>query len=685
MNFATVRTIFFKELLDTFRDRRTLIAMIGVPIVMYPALLILVTQVTLVQQSRLAAQVSRVAVTGPGAGVVREWLSDAAGVKLAEPTDASAALQSGQVDAVVATQGDVAQVLAQDGTASVDVRFDATEPRSQDAANRVEKALSETRDRLIAERVAKAGLAKTFAKPLEYKVNNVAPPAKSTGSILGRILPIFMVVMLGVGAFYPAVDLTAGEKERGTFETLLSTPATKLDIVAGKFLAVFGLSMLTGILNLASMGATLLFQLSQVSAADGGQAFIPVVEIPPQTAVTIFVMLVPLAFFISAMMMTVALLARSFREAQNYVSPFFLAIVLPALAGTFPGVTLNEGTAFIPISNVALLFRDLLTGEFAPDMAFLVFSSTAVYALLALLVATWMFQREEVVLSEEGVAPLTLDRSTLSPSPTPTAGVSLAIFAVVMLLIFYAGTPLQTWRLHLGLVLTQYGLILAPILLALWYGKVNIPRTLNLRAPGASAMAGTALAAIGWAVLSIQMSVLINRWMPVPKEFEVLNQRLFDVSGLPGGVWTLLAIVALSPAICEESLFRGVLLSGLRRRLPDWGVVVTVGVLFGFFHLSLYKLLPTALTGIVFTYLVVRSGSLFTSMLAHFTLNGLSILLATNTLPSGLVERLKSMDIETNGLPMGWLIGAGIVFVAGIAVVEAGTRLRRSEKLVAEH
>jgi len=408
VKFRRVRTIFFKELLDTFRDRRTLIAMIGVPVVLYPTLFIAATQVTLLQQSRMEAQASRVAVTGPGAGRVAGWLEEDESIRVVETETPGDALAAGRVDLHARVEAGFDAAIDGSGTAKVVLEFDAAEARSREALNRVVDVLHEARDRLIARRISGAGLPETFAKPLSFESENVAPPEKSTGSMLGSILPLVIVVMLGVGAFYPAVDLTAGEKERGTFETLLSTPATKLEIVSGKFLAVWTLSMLTGLLNLASMTATFLFQLSQIAASMEDR--LPAIEIPPQTLGLVFLMLIPLALFISAAMMAVALLARSFREAQNYVSPFFLAIVLPASAAAFPGAQLSPSTQFIPIANVSLLFRDLLIGKMAAEMAVFVFLSTAVYAMLALLLAAWMFQREEVVLASGSGAALSLNR-----------------------------------------------------------------------------------------------------------------------------------------------------------------------------------------------------------------------------------------------------------------------------------
>jgi sodium transport system permease protein len=677
MTLLTVRTILFKELLDTFRDKRTLVAMIGVPILLYPALFIGATQAALVQQSRMEKQVARVALRGTGAAEIGAWLKNEKGLELV-PDAGDGGLGDGTLDAIVEAQGDVEAVLLQGGRAEILIRYDTAEPRSREARARLQDAFQHTRERLVAERVKAAGLLETFAQPLKVNERNVAPAAKSTGSMLGTVLPLIMVVMLGVGAFYPAVDLTAGEKERGTFETLLSTPATKLDIVAGKFLAVFSLSMLTGTLNLASMLATFAFQLAQIfNAQAGDEARRVVIEIPPQSALVILAVLVPLAFFISALMMTVALMARSFREAQNYVSPFFLAIVLPAGAAAVPSVQLDRVTQFIPITNVTLLFRDLLMGKSSGEMAFFVFVSTAVYALLALLVAVWMFQREDVVLSQESVAPITLDRRSLSPSDVPAPGIALAIFGMVMLLIFYAGTTLQMWRLHLGLVLTQYLLILVPVLFALWFGKVKWRTALNLRLPSAPAAAGSTLIGAAWVVISIQLGAYLQRVFTTPEELETLSRKLFDLSGLPGGVWTLLAIVALSPAICEEALFRGVLLSALKPRLPGWATVAIIGLLFGMFHLSVYKVVSTGLTGALFAYLVLRSGSIVCSSIAHILLNGLAILVETGTLPGDLAQRLKDMNIEHNGLPIAWVVAAAGVLAAGAGIMEWDAHRRK--------
>ena len=679
MKARVVRTIFFKEMLDTFRDRRTLIAMVGVPVVLYPALFILATQATLMQQSRMDKTRAKVAVAGEDASEIMGWLSADEKIEVVHSDEPLADLEAGNLDAVVTVPAGVAETLEAGGTAEIEIAYDAAEVVSREASDRLDGVLRKARDAWIQERIENAGLAETFAKPLKLNWENVAPPSKATGSILGTILPLLMVVMLGVGAFYPAVDLTAGEKERGTFETLLSTPTSKMEIVFGKFFAVFTLSMLTGLLNLASMIATLLFQLTQImNAAEGSDFALDISDIPPQTFAVILLVLIPLSLFISAMMMTVALLAHSFKEAQNYVTPFFMALIVPASVVAIPGVELTPGTQFIPVGNVSLLFRDLMMGKATLDEVFIVFLVTTVYALIALVIATWMFQREEVILSEESGIPLTFNRDRIEARELPTLGTSLGIFAVVMLLIFYGATYVQSRHLHLGLLATQYAVILAPVLLALWYVKADLKSTLNLRPPPRGAALGTLMMAPAWVVISIQIGLYHNRVLPAPPELMELAEDLFAVSDLPGGVWTLLFIVAVSPAICEEVLFRGVLLSGFRQRLPQWVAILAVGILFGFFQLSIYRLVPTGLTGIFFTYLVIRSGSIYLAMFAHFVLNGLSILIETGNLPFFVMDYLENTNIEESGLPL-WVVGTAIfLFAAGVLVMEMDARSRRS-------
>ncbi len=692
-----VYTILGKELLDTLRDKRTLLMMVGVPLLLYPALLILGLQAMLVQQSTLERSVSRVAVIANDPLLLEGWLRpspkdvmkevlrspkppmdaamDAIRIEIVDTKDPDAELIAGHIDAVIAVRGDAQALLDQNASVPIDIRFDSTEFRSREAASRVREALSEARDRLQLQRLKREELPEAFLRPLEVHEKDIAPPVKRTGFLLGLLLPMLMILTIALGAFYPAVDLTAGEKERGTFETLLSTPASKLEIVAGKFLTVFLLAMATGLLNLISMAASFFFMMSQVSSAAPNKAFLDI-QVPFQAFPIILAAIVPLAFFISAMMMSVAVFARSFKEAQNYLTPFFMIILVPAMIAGFPAVQLGPLTRFVPIANVILLFRGLMTGTLGAEAIFAVFLSTILYAALALLAAGWLFQREEVVLSEERGIPLTIRRSDIRPRDGLTPSWALAFFSVMIILLFYLGGLAQHWNALGGLLITEWGIILCPTLLLLWFVRIRFRPALLLQRPSWKFVAGALLMAGGGMLLTLQLSAWQNKVLPLPEGFEETFERLFSSSGTGLGFAVLFFVLAVSPAVCEEILFRGAILSGLRQRLNPWVCMAVVGVLFGLFHLSLYRVVPTGMIGVMLTYMALRSGSIFPSMAAHCLFNTVAILAASERLPRTLLEPLAHLDKE--GLPWFLALGALLALGLGVALIEHTARRRQA-------
>lgn len=680
MNPRIVAAIFRKEILDTFRDRRALIAMIGIPLVLYPALFLALSQVAIIQTSTVEKGWSRAAVIGDDSRVVRSWVELIPKVEVIGAEEPRAMLAKGDLDVVVVVEANAARELEQGNSVEIAVEFDATETASQRAATRVIEGLAKEKSRLLEQRLRAASLQPEFVSPLNILKKNTASPAKVTGSLLGMVIPVIMVLMVGVGAFYPAVDLTAGEKERGTFETLLATPAAKLDIVTGKFLTVFCLSMLTAILNLGSMMTTFAFQLAQLPAE---LESVLVLRLHPQTALLMCLFLAPLAFFVSAAMMSIAVFARSFREAQNYITPFFLVILFPAAVAGIPGMNLNRATEFLPITNVALLFKELMKGSAPVESVFAVLTSTGAYAVLALVAAVWIFQREEVMLADSHGAGTALRRAYLPRRSVPTLGMALLMYCVCLLLLFYLGTFFQSRRPVLGLLTTQWVLILAPTLLICWYAKLDLLRTFHVRLPRVSELGGTLLVAVGWAILLLQAGAWQNRVFPAPAEIEEEIRWILDQIQVFGGNTGLFLIVTLSPAICEESLFRGAILSAMKNRLPAWVVLLLVGFLFGVLHLNVYRLVGATLSGIVLTYLVWRSGALPTAMIAHLIINSSALWLHVGDLPPFVQEHIVTPLESGKNLPLWLLSAAFLVFAMGVCLMEYASKRWSREHVVA--
>jgi sodium transport system permease protein len=217
-----------------------------------------------------------------------------------------------------------------------------------------------------------------------------------SGATFGSFIGYTVIILCMTGAMYPAIDLTAGEKERGTMETILSSPISRMDLVLGKFLLVFSASLATAILSVISMGTSFaILRHSNVMNSSGGQTL--ALNLGFLSVVSVFVMALPLAFLFSAVLMTIALFAKSYKEAQSYLTPMTFLIVIPAVASVMPGVELTPKLALIPILNTSLVCKEIISGTYHWNSIALIFASTCVYAGAALFLAFKTFQRESVL------------------------------------------------------------------------------------------------------------------------------------------------------------------------------------------------------------------------------------------------------------------------------------------------
>ncbi len=659
------------------RDRRTLIAMVVVPVLLYPALMLFAGQAAIVQMGKEKKQVSRVAVKAEqeaDAKLVRQWLDQEKKIEWVTVKTPRKALLEGKVDVLIVVPADLQKQLDTGKSIHLSILYDATESRSRLACERMQYYLEKEQKRLLEKRLASRSIDLDYITPLLVDKDNVAPPAKVTGSLVGIILPILLVFMLGLGAVYPAMDLTAGERERGTLETLLSTPTAKIDIVAGKFLTVFCISMATGLLNLASVILTFVVFINQLPPQD-----IPMILhiTPGMIAITALIML-PLAFFISAAVMALAAFARSFKEAQNYVMPFFILIAFPVSFAALPGVKLTGITQLIPVANAALLFKELLVGTMDLQHVFAVFISTAAWGCLVLFFAASLFHREDVLLSEEKEISFTLRRKDIPPREVPTPGMGLLAFAIALLLTIDVGSILQARYPLPGIVATQ-GLILFPALFLCWYARIDIWKTFSLRRPQWLLFPVILFMAPAAYLLVLLYSNWQQAFLPAPPELDAAMKSLIKEIQERFGMAGVLGILAGLPAICEELLFRGMILSSFRGHLRLPAGILLVGLLFGIMHLLIYRLIPITLAGTLFAYLVWRSRSIFTSMWAHFLFNSTALLLSAGA-PGFLPVQPWLKQLEEGKISSVLLGGCALaVVLTGIGCIEWLTRRKERE------
>jgi sodium transport system permease protein len=201
------------------------------------------------------------------------------------------------------------------------------------------------------------------------------------------------------GAMYPAMDLTAGEKERGTMETILSSPISRMHLVLGKFFLVLTAALGTAALSVLSMGVSFSVLAHYTAQSAGGRAAASglLLKLGPKTVISVFLMALPVAVLFSATLMTIALFAKTYKEAQSYLTPMTFVVIIPAVAAMLPGVELTPELSLIPILNVSLLCKELVAGTYHWNFIAIIFTSTCVYAAAALFLAIKMFQRESVL------------------------------------------------------------------------------------------------------------------------------------------------------------------------------------------------------------------------------------------------------------------------------------------------
>ncbi len=399
MNVPQILTVYAKELRDALRDRRTVVSMIVVPTLMIPGIMLMAVLVTARIVRRAAAEAPAVMVLGgTDSPAVRAALAADTKLRIVPAAgDWRQRIIDKQVRAAVEVPAGFDAKLAAGRSAEVTIYNYENELRSGMAVAELRRFFTDFRDRQIAARLAARGLPADFVRPFEVKQQNVAPPEKVGGNAVGGFIPYLFLILCFTGAMYPAMDLTAGEKERGTMETILCSPLGRTELVLGKFLVVLTASLATVVCSLASLALT-----STVGRAVLGGAGLPgagarSLTLDPLGVVAVLGMVLPIAVLFSAVLMAIALHARTVKEASSYVSPLVMVIILPAVMALLPGFELNTRLALVPILNVSLACKDLVSGVFHWPHLALIFGSTCLYAAAALAWCVRLFNRESVI------------------------------------------------------------------------------------------------------------------------------------------------------------------------------------------------------------------------------------------------------------------------------------------------
>lgn len=393
--------IFRKELKEVLRDRRTLVFMIAFPLLVVPAVIELAIHFAVEAERRATTETLRYAIFDehnlPGVAAAFEGAPGFERVGLERREDIASAVASDAVDfalVVGAARGGAGDTA---GAQTVITLFHDNASTTDKARERAGAVLTALSERERARRLAALGVAESaqdrLLVPVRVEERGTAELREVLGERIGGALPYVFIIFCFLGALYPAVDLGAGEKERGTLETLLLVPVPRLRIVLGKFLVVFVAALTAAVLSLVSLGAWAGFKAGAIEGAVGAVLS----SIGALDLVLVALMFLPAAAMFAAMLLSISIYARSFKEAQSYAVPMNFLVILPAMLPMLPGVEMSWGWAMVPITNIALAIKELVKGTMSYEMLVAILGSSTLLAAALLAFCTWWFRREQVL------------------------------------------------------------------------------------------------------------------------------------------------------------------------------------------------------------------------------------------------------------------------------------------------
>jgi ABC-2 type transport system permease protein/sodium transport system permease protein len=539
------------------------------------------------------------------------------------------ALEAGQIDLAVTTAS--TETIPLRGGASYSAyRFDLA---FREGDLRGERAMLEFRKAMELVNDAQAQQFRGTLPPSVRLVSRTVGKKVDAMASLAGILPLILILMTITGAVYPAIDLTAGERERGTMEAMIATPAPRFLLLLSKYVAVVTVAVLTALANLSIGG------LGRALLGERGFSLLALVQILP--------LLVIFAAFFSAILLAMCSFARSFKEAQAYLIPVMLVSLAPALVTLMPNIEFSTLLGIVPLVNILLLSRDIMTGSPQALPAFAAVFSTLLYAAAALVVASKLFGAESATAgSQETWSDLV--RRPKHMEDRPDLG-QLAVYLAMLFPIFFILTnlfgqiPLAIQsKLWVNAAILILLFLIAPYVVA-WYRRLN-PRTTFLLESwvGRSASVWNRLVRVLGVLMSVGL-LASGLWVIAFEVLqyltdlglgslslnqpEALEQAKREFASVP--FWMILVTSAIIPAVAEEFFFRGYVLSAFRNRVKPLRAVLYSALIFGLFHvingsmLSLERFFPTTLLGLALGFVAIRTGSLWPGVLLHAIHNGL--------------------------------------------------------------
>lgn len=632
MRIKIIKEIFKKEILDIVRDRKSIFMMIVVPILLYPIIMVLLMGIMNSSINKMTSETITLGLSSAPNAEFVEIVDSENAIREKEDTlgnieiktnikDYKSELEKGEIDAYIdnSIKDNDYKVIINSASDESGIKSDAI----FDVMNKYKRKMSERE-------IEKHGLnSKQILEPIKYEKVDITNSAKKAGMLLGQVIPFILIIGVLFGSIYPAIDVMAGEKERGTLETLFSLPISNMELVIGKYMAVSASAILTSLLNIISMSYTLGYFMKAESIYNPSMMHINYSVLGGAVLITV-VSVILFAQVVSALAMCVCSFAKTFKEAQNYITPLMLIIMVPAYISMIPNISLSRITATIPVVNISLLIKSVISLRANMKMVSLVLIVNLIFVLISLVLLSKIFNSEDILFGEKRNFKLIQSRSSIKEGSMPGISDGFMVYVLAFISLIYV-SPILNMKLGImGNTINQFIMALIPILVAV-YIKADFKKLFSIKK---IKIKDIIRAAVTWFVGSLIMSVFVMILLKLFPDQMKVSEQLNEIIKSSGGLFTQIILFALVPAICEETLFRGFVLSAFRDK-KTFGqknekhivfAIVVSGILFGIMHLDFIRIIPTSILGMVMAYNVYKSKSIFTSVGIHFFNNLLSVL-----------------------------------------------------------
>ena len=666
MNRKIIFTLLKKELTDIFRDTKTIIIMVIVPLILYPLVFLgslLLTSSLLKESTVKTYNVAIVSTTAETTQNIRSLLDDALSKheyhfhteEINSSEDYEKLIRDEKFDVIIVpenTENDYPDITIHSLTSS---------NKSGTARSMVDVVFSDYSDDIIEERFKDAldNYDTLKEEPFKLEKKDYSSKEETTGMLIGYIMPFMMIISVLMGAFTVAIDISVGEKERGTLETLITLPISNTQMMISKFLAVtiFALfSVAINILSFAFMGIFIFNSMEYAKTFVGEFKFTQFIP----SILLMFVLLVLFTMFVSSVCLCVDFMAKSVKEANNLTTPLMLILMTGAGMSVLPGVKLNFGLALVPILNVSLLIKELFMLNFDVSLVAVVFAATIIHTTIAIYIMTKVFSSENILFGE-GIRSVRIfeKRANMPKNQIPGVGDIVMVFALMFLISNFAGGFVVLKFGFIGYAFSQLIIFLVPVLYAL-YMRADMKNVFSFEAPGIKEMVGVLFFVSGSYVFNtVLVSILYNAFPVIARDNDMLSGVVSSAGFIPA-----LIVIGLMPAIAEEAAFRGFLYGTLKnKRIPILATIVITAVVFAAYHMNLLQFIYVTLMGLLMSYMIYNSKSIFVTAFFHLLNNSFSVLLEYHPDLFKNVTLLTKRQFEVKEIIIYMLIGLALVTI----------------------